>query len=107
MPLFNSNTTVDNISVGGGLPLKRILTAVAVLDFPSILVASSQELTISVPGAVVGDSVSVGFSTAPDVNVSFYNFVSAPGVVTVRARNISTLSVDPVSSSYRITVFGF
>ncbi|MBL8500023.1 MAG: hypothetical protein JNL77_05455 [Nitrosomonas sp.] len=83
---------------------KARLTATAALDFPSINAAASADLTISVPGAAVNDSVSLGLPAAPTAGIMFRAFVSAANTVTVRATNITGSPVDPVSATYRVTV---
>lgn len=80
------------------------LTAVAALDFPAIAAAGSADLTINVPGAAVNDSVALGLPAAPAAGLLFIAFVSAAGVVTVRASNITAAAVDAAAASYRVTV---
>lgn len=80
------------------------LTATAALDFPSIAAVASADLTIAVLGAVVGESVSLGLPAAPTAGLVFNAFVSAAGVVTVRASNITAGAVDAASATYRVTV---
>jgi hypothetical protein len=82
-----------------------IITAVATLDFPSISSQAKADLTIPCPGAVVGDAVFLGLPAAPAAGLVFNAFVSAAGVVTVRASNTSSGSVDAASASYRAVVF--
>lgn len=80
------------------------LTATAALDFAAIAAAASADLTIAVLGAAVGDSVSLGLPAAPAAGLVFNTFVSAAGVVTVRASNITAAPVDAASATYRVTV---
>lgn len=83
---------------------KAVLTATAALDFASIAAAGSADLTITVAGAAVGDSVSVGLPAAPTAGLIFMTFVSAANTVTVRATNITAGAVDAASATYRATV---
>lgn len=83
---------------------KARLTATATLDFGSIAAAASADLTITVAGAAVNDSVSLGLPAAPTAGIIFRGFVSAANTVTVRATNITAASVDPASATYRATV---
>lgn len=83
---------------------KAVLTATAALDFASIASTASADLTITVAGAAVGDSVSVGLPAAPTAGLIFMGFVSAANTVTVRASNITAGAVDAASATYRATV---
>ena len=83
---------------------KFALSVAAALDYAAIAAAASADLTIAVPGAAVGDSVSLGLPSAPAAGLIFQAFVSAAGVVTVRATNITAAAVDAASASYRVTV---
>jgi hypothetical protein len=78
--------------------------ATATLDFASIAAAASEDLTIAVTGAVVGDPVFLGLPAAPTAGIVFQCFVSASDVVTVRATNITGAPVDPASADYRVAV---
>lgn len=83
------------------------LTGTATLDFPSTAAGTSQALTIAVPGAVVGNPVSVGLPAAPAANASFTAYVSAPDVVTVRHNNFSSGAIDPASGTFKVVVHKF
>ena len=83
----------------------NIYAASATLDFPSIAANGVQDLTISVPNAVVGDYVAMSLPAAPTAGIMFMAFVSAPGVVTVRARNVTAAAVDPAAATYGVMVF--
>lgn len=85
---------------------KDMLRGKATLDFPSVAAAGNQELTISVPGAAVGDDVAGPFlSGAPTAGIIYSARVSAANVVTVRAQNVTGGAVDPASTEYRVIVF--
>lgn len=92
--------------VGTGATLSKLLTATATLDFPSISAVSQQSLTISVPGAAVGDEVAMALPAAPTAGIVFNAFVSAADTVTIRATNVTASPVDPASASYSVIVFG-
>lgn len=82
-----------------------IITATATLDFASIATTAQEDLTISVPGAAVGDAVALGLPAAPMAGLVFNAFVSATNVVTVRATNPTGSGVDAASALYRVVVF--
>lgn len=95
---------VDSDGVWVGEATRSDLTVAAALDFASINAAASADLTIAVPGAAVGDAVSIGLPAAPAAGLVFNGFVSAANTVTVRATNISAAPVDAASATYRATV---
>lgn len=92
----------DGVWVAGAE--RNHLTATAALDFASIAAAASADLTITVAGAAVNDSVSLGLPAAPTGGLIFQAFVSAANTVTVRATNITAGAVDAASATYRATV---
>ena len=73
----------------------RVLTATATIDFDSIAAAASEDATIAVAGAALGDTVALGLPAAPTDGIVFAGFVSAADTVTVRATNITAGAVDP------------
>ena len=99
---FTAFNNFSNLSVGGGLPVTKILTGAATLDFGNERVLQ-EVLTISVPGARIGDAVYLGIpeNVLPRLNLPanpppfpapatvvtqpfvFQAFVSAPDVVSV------------------------
>lgn len=97
----------DALSVGSSTLLTKLLSATAALDFGSISAASQADLTITVTGALVGDSVALGLPAAPTAGIVFNAFVSASDTVKVRATNITAGVIDPASATYRVTVFQF
>ncbi len=95
---FTGRISANTLSVGGGLPLTKILTGSATLDFGNGEFLIQQVLNISVPGARVGDVVLLGipasimpqaiFGTPPVTVVGtepyiFQGFVSAVDTVSV------------------------
>lgn len=96
------------LSIGGSTPISSVLSATATLNFGSISGAGGTlDLTITVTGAAVGDSVHIGLPAAPSAGVVFNAWVSATNTVTVRATNATALSIDPASATYRATVVKF
>jgi hypothetical protein len=100
-------TIKHNLQINASTPIKRVLSAAAALDFASIATTASGDLTIAVPGALVGDAVAIGLPAAPTAGLVFMGFVSAADVVTVRAMNITASPIDAASATYRVTVFAF
>lgn len=91
-----------------GLELVAILSASATLDFPNTAAQQSSDLTLSVPGAVVGDVVVLGTPNASmQANSSYFAWVSAANTVTCRLNNYSAGAIDPASGVFIVAVFRF
>lgn len=99
-----SNGTDLNTALAAALSGQN-LSATATLDFPSCATLVGADLTIDVPGAVVGNPVAVGTPAAPAASTGYVAFVSAADVVTVRFLNSSAGTVNPASGSFTVTVF--
>lgn len=84
---------------------QAILAASATLDFPSTSAQSTSGLTISVPGASVGDAVAVGYGNASTLTGHIYSaLVSSNNVVTVVFLNGSSSTYDPASATFTVRV---
>jgi hypothetical protein len=84
----------------------RVLTASAVLDFPSTGNGNTSDLTITVTGAAIGDCVALGTTNPGALASSYYTaWVSAVDTVTVRFGNLGGGVKDPASSTFKVTVF--
>ena len=90
-----------------GTTIEAVISATAILDFPSTAAQTSSDLTIGVTGAAVGDAVFLGLPATPDANSCFTAWVSAVNVVTVRFNNYSAGAIDPASATYRAVVMKF
>lgn len=87
------------------LPNQTFITASAALDFPSTNAQLSADLTISLPGAALGDPVILGVPHAAVVaNTSYTAWVSATDVVTVRLNNYSSGAANPTSGTFKVTI---
>jgi hypothetical protein len=100
-------TFTGTVAIGSGTPIAKVVSATATLDFGNTTTLTSTDLTITVTGAAVGDSVAIGLPAAPDANGCFTGWVSAADTVTVRFNNYSVGSIDPASATYRATVTQF
>lgn len=89
---------------GTGSVTFTVLSNTASLNFPSILAATSADLTIALTGAVANDAVVLGLPIDQDPSLTAEAFVSAPDVVTVRAHNVGSIAVDQSAKTYRVTV---
>jgi len=97
------------VTIGGGSRILKVLSATATLDFGSIAANSYADLTITVTGAAVGDTVAIGFPNGSVLaDLVWSAWVSATNTVTVRvANNSSTTARDPASGTFRATVTQF
>ena len=81
------------------------LSGTSTLDFPSTAAGGSQDLTISVTGAALGQMVWLGVPNGSvNANCVFFAWVSATNTVTVRHLNNSGGAVDPASGSFTVAV---
>lgn len=102
---FSGPVQSDNgFIVGTGSTVSAVLKGSASLDFASIAAAASADLTITVTGVAVGDSVALALPAAPAAGLVFNAFVSATNTVTVRATNITALAVDAAAATYGAVV---
>lgn len=102
------SAVLNTVSVGGGATLSGLFSATAVLDFPNTLAQTSSDLTVTVTGAGLGDTVSIGVPNASVMaNSSYSAWVSAADTVTIRFTNAGALPRDPASGTFRATVFKF
>lgn len=83
-------------AAAAGVPL----FASASLNFPSVAAAGQQELTITVTGAAVGDTVVLAPPAAPEAGLVWTGRVSAANTVTVRVSNITAAPVDPAAATW-------
>lgn len=98
-----SGTTAQITSISTWAAVNGLLTAKATLNFDLTAVAS-QDLTISVPGAVAGAPVHLGAPNGAVTAATFYfAWVSATDTVTVRAMRLSG-TPDPASGTFTVTV---
>jgi hypothetical protein len=102
---FSGPVVSDNgFIVGSGSQITKVLSGSASLNFGSIATTASADLTITVTGAAVGDEVIMALPAAPAAGIVFNAFVSAANTVTIRATNVTALSVDPAAATYGVIV---
>lgn len=94
-----TTVTVDN----GVIP--TYLMNSATLAFPNIANgACAADMSLTVTGANVGDSVSPGWPSGLPAGIMGIMFVNGSNTVTVRLCNFSGASVQPPSASYKATI---
>ena len=80
------------------------LSNTAPLDYPILLSGITNEMTVSVPGAEVGDTCNCTPLGAIENDLKWGCYVSAANVVTLRLSNISANLIDPANNNWRVTV---
>lgn len=87
----------------------KTLTATATLDFGSTVAGTSTDLTITLTGAVDGQSISLGVPNGSTLsNGIFTAWVSASNTVTVRFSNNSlAATLDPASGTFRASIIAY
>ncbi|MGN6416124.1 MAG: hypothetical protein ACTHMC_01440 [Pseudobacter sp.] len=108
---MSSTAPVSILGKGTDSSVVQIMAPISntgTLDF-DLTSVNSQDLTITVTGATVGDVVAIGVpngSVATDV--TFFAWVSATNTVSVRASRVGGgAAVDPASGTFKVTVFKF
>lgn len=104
---FTGNVRGGTVQVAAGTPITRLVSAAASLTWSVVAAGGSQDQTIAVVGASIGDIVSVGQPASLVPGVLYDARVSATGVVSVRATNATSATVIPTGGSYRVAVEGF
>jgi hypothetical protein len=93
------------LTVGSaGTAVTNYASATATLNFGSILAAGYEDLTITVTGAAVNDTVTLGLPATVLAGAVFNAWVSSANTVTVRCNNAGSIAVDPASATYRVGV---
>lgn len=105
---YNNTSNVFKVHNGSAWKQVRMGTAIkvsATLDFPSTAAQSENGLTVSVPGAVVGDVVHLGIPAAATTAGSCYTaWISATDTATIRFSNYGAVTRDPPSGVFTIAV---
>lgn len=107
---INQNMSFNNLILGGGTAISKVLSATSVQDLGNIVANSCLDSTgITVTGAVDGDVVQVGVlaAVAATAGLQFTAYVSAADTVKVRACNETVAGIDPASTTYRVAVTRF
>ena len=87
-----------------GTAVTNYASATATLNFASIATHDYEDLTITVTGAVVNDTVTLGLPATVLGGVVYNAWVSAANTVTVRCNNFDAGPKDPASATYRVGV---
>lgn len=94
--------------VGGSVTsVTRINSALGTLSFSITPANATQDQTFLVAGAALGDTVDIGWLTAPPAGAGFTGFLAAAGTVTLRLSNPSTVTLGAASVTVRAAAMGF
>lgn len=100
--------SLSKAAIGGGQTITKHLSATATLNFAApTAVPGSADQTITVTGASLGNTVTVGAPVTVGANYLLTAFVSAANTVTVRWTQISGAAADPdgAGGTYRVDVW--
>ena len=104
--LYVSGTAdVGSLSIGGGATITKHLSGTVTWDPPSISNNTSTSTTVTVTGAHIGDTVTVGFSQAVPANALLVGAVTAADTVTVTLYNNAAGTIDLNSGTLRADVW--
>lgn len=101
----SGSTTVASLAIGSGTTITKHISAMATLDFGNLAAIGCEDLTITVTGAALGDTVSLGVpnGSVPSATSTFFGWVSAADTVTVRYCTL--VSGNPASGTFRADVW--
>lgn len=89
-----------SLIISGGAAITKHNSASATLDFGSTLGLATADLTVTVTGAALGDTVCIGVPNGSIVtNSTFFGWVSAADTITIRFAPLVT--GDPASGTFR------
>jgi len=103
------NAKIGTLKINGGTIMTNFIGASATLDFPNTAKGESSDLTISVPGAVLGDVVFLGVPAGSTfIDTDYFAFVSSSDTVTVRFNNYTPkVANDPASGTFKVAIIKF
>lgn len=94
------------IPTPGSATILKVLTGTAALDF-DLTAITTQNLTMTVTGAALGDCVMLGVPNGSVTTTVIYSaWVSSANTVTVRAYTLA-VGENPASGTFRATVIQF
>jgi hypothetical protein len=93
-----------NINIGTGTTILKHLSSTGTLDFANLAAIGCEDLTITVTGAALGDTVAIGIPNGSIVsNGTFTGWVSSTNTVSIRFCTL--VSGDPASGTFRADVW--
>lgn len=92
------------MSPTGFLRYEGVDAVAASKNFPSMATLTTAELTMAVPGAVLGDIAVASPLTTIETGLVWSAYVTATDVVTVRLANVTAGTIDPAAVSWNVEV---
>jgi len=85
------------------------LTGITTTNVGSISAGAIATITITIPGAEIGDTVDVAAPSAIESGLMWCGYVSATDIVTIRIHNTTVSPIDPASATWyaRVTPTNF
>ena len=96
-----------SLAINGGAPVTRILSTIATVTFSVVAAGATQDQPMSIAGVQIGDNVMVGLPSVVAAGFAYNGYVSAVGVVQIRAANVTGGTLTPTGGLYRATAIGF
>ena len=97
--------TAGTLAVGAGTVIKKVASATASVDFPSISAASTGSATFTLTGAATGDTVFLNPPALTNGLVFAGAAVTATDTVTVYAVNATASPINEAAATFRYTWF--
>lgn len=101
----SANYFQGTVVIGGGTVIKKHLSGTTTWDPANIVNGGITSTTVTVTGAAIGDTVSVGFSVAVPAGALLVGAVTATNTVTVTLFNQTGSSLDLASGTLRADVW--
>lgn len=96
-----------SLTIGGGTPIKKVLEGSASLTWTSIVPGASQDQSLTITGAAVGNGVILGMPASVTAGIAYDGRVAASNIVAVRATNATSGTVTPGAGTFSAIVMGF
>ncbi len=114
MSIGSAFSPTGALTIGGGTPITSVISNTATLDFGAVAPNTSADLTVTLTGAAIGDTISIGIadtvisSGTNCAAITFFAWVSATNTVKVRCSNVSAVNTaNPASGTFRVTTIKF
>ncbi|HEY1179928.1 MAG TPA: glycosyl hydrolase family 28-related protein [Phytomonospora sp.] len=101
------SATADQFKVRDSTAIRTAFTGwqgTATLTYGSIANGAAADLTVTVTGAVAGDTVTLAPPSTIQAGLVWCGFVSAANTVTVRVMNASGAALTPISGGWKVNV---
>lgn len=108
--IANNNISVSGnyyIAMGTGNGAFKTLSTTASLYFGSVGNNSTNSVSVTVTGTVLGDIVLLGFYSSPSSGISFIGHTATTNQIEVDCVNATNSTINPATATYRITVLNY